>query len=64
VSGTLVAPSTAGALAGALSAARGDRERLARMGAAGRAFVLAHCDVGRMCEEYASVYRSASGANH
>jgi glycosyltransferase involved in cell wall biosynthesis len=61
VSGMLVAESTAAALGEALARARRDRAGLARMGAAGRAFVLEHCNVGRMCEKYASVYRSLSG---
>jgi len=62
VSGVLVTQSTAAALEEAFASARRDRAGLARMGAAGRAFVLAHCDIGRMCEGYASVYRSLSRA--
>jgi glycosyltransferase involved in cell wall biosynthesis len=62
VSGVLVTKSTAAALGEALSNARRDRAGLARMGAAGRAFVLEHCDVRQMCEGYASVYRGLSPA--
>jgi glycosyltransferase involved in cell wall biosynthesis len=60
VSGVLVVESTAAALGAALSSARRDRAGLARMGAAGRAFVLEHCGIGQMCEGYASIYRGLS----
>lgn len=60
VSGVLLTRSTAVALGEAIASARRDRAGLARMGAAGRAFVLEHCTVQRMCEGYASVYGSLS----
>jgi hypothetical protein len=33
------------------------------MGVEGRRFVVAHCDLGRMCEGYRAVYQSASKAS-
>lgn len=59
-SGVLVRESTVAALTEALGMARRNRASLPRMGAAGRAFVIARCTVERMCEEYRSVYRSLS----
>jgi glycosyltransferase involved in cell wall biosynthesis len=62
VSGVLVTESTAAALGDAFARAQRDRVGLARMGAAGRAFVLEHCTIARMCEGYASVYRTLAPA--
>jgi glycosyltransferase involved in cell wall biosynthesis len=63
VTGWLVSEATAEAFAGAILRARADRAGLRAMGVEGRRFVVAHCDLGRMCEGYRAVYQSVSKAS-
>jgi glycosyltransferase involved in cell wall biosynthesis len=60
VSGMLVSPSNAGALARAFERARDNRAAMATMGAAGRAFVVQHATVECTAEGYRDVYRSVA----
>jgi glycosyltransferase involved in cell wall biosynthesis len=62
VTGLIVGVPTAAALAEAIDRARADPVRLARMGAAGRQFVVRECGVNAMCEGYALIYEEARGA--
>ncbi len=55
-SGWLVEDAGARPLAAILRCARGDRKRLAEMGAIGRRFVKGHATVGKMCEGYRAQY--------
>lgn len=58
ITGWLVAEPTPAAFAAAIALARDDRSRLQAMGVEGRRFVTSECQVDRMCEGYAAVYRS------
>jgi glycosyltransferase involved in cell wall biosynthesis len=62
VTGLVVGAPTVAALAEAIVQARSNPEGLARMGAAGRRFVLRECGVDAMCEGYASVYEEPRSA--
>ncbi|MDB4993356.1 MAG: hypothetical protein JWM74_788 [Myxococcaceae bacterium] len=56
VTGLLAAPGDVAALAASMRAAMSDRQALARMGAAARAFVVERCSIEAMCRGYADVY--------
>jgi glycosyltransferase involved in cell wall biosynthesis len=62
VTGVIAGAPTAAALAEAIVYARNDPVRLARMGMAGRRFVLRECGVDAMCEGYASIYEETRSA--
>jgi glycosyltransferase involved in cell wall biosynthesis len=58
--GWLVPEATAEAFAHAIDQARQNRGRLSAMGTLGRQFAVEHASLERMCEGYASVYRTLS----
>jgi len=60
VTGVLVDDATEAALAAAIALSRRQGADLARMGAAGRRFVLQQCNVANMCSAYAAIYRELS----
>ena len=57
VTGLLAAPGDIPALAASMRRAMSDREAIARMGEAARAFVVSRCSIEVMCRGYADVYR-------
>jgi glycosyltransferase involved in cell wall biosynthesis len=60
VTGMLIDGATEAALAEAITRLRRQSADLARMGAAGRQFVLQQCNVTNMCSAYAELYREPS----
>jgi glycosyltransferase involved in cell wall biosynthesis len=60
--GTIVPAEDPDALAGAIAALCGDRERLTRLGAAARARVEGRFSIGPVAEQYAAVYRRVHAA--
>ena len=63
VTGWLVEGRGAGPLAAALARAVLERRRFAAMGAAGRAFVVAHASLDAMCRGYAAAYEEVVEAH-
>jgi glycosyltransferase involved in cell wall biosynthesis len=61
LTGWLVAEPTPAGFAAAIARARESRSRLQAMGEEGRRFVTSECEIDRMCQGYAAVYRSALG---